>query len=213
MPDAADAWACRDGRVQRSERVPGTGACSAQPRGQQVNALWLCDLASPWRGPVLANLQSWRAWRGDVQAWRHYWTGPLGQRPSLPAGAAWETLRPGTDLLGPAVMADGGQAPCHYVVETDVAPGAEDEFHAWYEQEHLPGLSQVPGCLRARRLVRPDGPAGYPLHLACYDLLDEQVTESEPWLAVRHTAWSQRVRPLFRNTRRTLFVQPAHTPT
>ncbi|NBW63424.1 MAG: 7-carboxy-7-deazaguanine synthase QueE, partial [Synechococcaceae bacterium WB4_1_0192] len=44
--------------------------------------------------------------------------------------------------------------------------------------------------------------AGLPLHLACYDLLHADVTESEPWLAVRHTDWSSRVRPLFRHTRR-----------
>jgi hypothetical protein len=95
------------------------------------------------------------------------------------------------------------------VVETDVAVGGEDDFQAWYEQEHLPGLSKVPGCLRARRLMRRDVPAGLPLHVACYDLVNAQVTESEPWLAVRHTDWSSRVRPMFRNTRRTLFVHPS----
>lgn len=173
-----------------------------------MSALWLCDLDGPWRGPVLADLQSWRPWRGDVQAWRHYWTGHLTQRPSPPSGTCWETLSPGTDLMGPVAPMPLSQAPFHYVVETDVTPGAEEDFQAWYEQEHLPGLSKVPGCLRARRLIRKDGPAGYPLHLACYDLQSDQVTASEPWLAVRHTDWSSRVRPLFCNTRRTLFAQP-----
>jgi hypothetical protein len=111
--------------------------------------------------------------------------------------------------MGPGVAWPMAQAPFHYVVETDVAMGAEDDFQAWYEHEHLPGLSRVPGCFRARRLLRRDGVAGLPLHVACYDLLSAQVTESEPWLAVRHTAWSSRVRPMFRNTRRTLFVHPS----
>jgi hypothetical protein len=111
--------------------------------------------------------------------------------------------------MGPDASLPQAQAPFHYVVETDVAVGGEDDFQAWYEQEHLPGLSKVPGCLRARRLMRCDGPAGLPLHVACYDLVSAQVTESDPWLAVRHTDWSSRVRPLFRNTRRTLFVHPS----
>ncbi len=177
--------------------------------GDDVNAIWLCDQDGPWHGSALADLQSWRAWRGDVQVWRHYWTGPIDQRPSPAVGSFWEALAPGTDLMGPGVALSQAQAPFHYVVETDVADGCEDEFHAWYEQEHLPGLSKVPGCLRARRLVRRDGPAGLPRHVACYDLLNAQVTESDPWLAVRHTEWSSRVRPLFRNTRRTLFVHPS----
>lgn len=176
--------------------------------GDGVSNMWLCDQDGPWQGPAGADLQSWRAWRGDLQGWRHYWTGPLHQRPSPAAGAVWQTLTPGTDLLGPGVSQPGAQAPFHYVVETDVAAGGEDDFHAWYEQEHLPGLSRVPGCLRARRWMRREGPAGLPLHLACYDLLHADVTESEPWLAVRHTDWSSRVRPLFRHTRRTLFVHP-----
>jgi len=173
-----------------------------------MSAIWLCDRDGPWQGPAVADLQSWRPWRGDVHLWRHYWTGPLAQRPNPDVGACWETLEPGTDLWGPGVSMPQAQAPFHYVVETDVASGAEDDFQAWYEQEHLPGLSRVPGCLRARRLVRREALQGLPVHVACYDLASAQVTESDPWLAVRHTDWSSRVRPLFRNTRRTLFVHP-----
>ncbi len=185
-------------------------AVTVDEQGDDVSAIWLCDQDGPWQGPALTDLQSWRAWRGDVQAWRHYWTGPLAQRPSPAVGAVWEALEPGTDLMGPDLSWPMAQAPFHYVVETDVAMGAEDDFQAWYEQEHLPGLSRVPGCFRARRLMRRDGPAGLPVHVACYDLLSAQVTESDAWLAVRHTDWSSRVRPLFRNTRRTLFVHPSN---
>ena len=44
-------------------------------------------------------------------------------------------------------------APYHYVVETDVLPGHEDDLNAWYAQEHLPGLAAVPGTVRAARYV------------------------------------------------------------
>jgi hypothetical protein len=132
-------------------------------------------------------------------------------------------LQAGTVLQSDAFL-HGVQAPFHYVVETDVAPGGEGELQAWYEQEHLPGLSRVPGCLRARRLVRlavddsgrHSGDEGtlssLPFYVASYDLQGSEVTESAPWLAVRHTDWSSRVRPLFRNTRRTLFIRPDLNP-
>ena len=89
-----------------------------------------------------------------------------------------------------------------YVVETDASDGWSDELDRWYDAEHMPGLARVPGCVRARRFLNRD--AG-PLSCACYDLVAPEVLESPAWLAVRGTPWSERVRPQFRNTRRTLF--------
>lgn len=90
----------------------------------------------------------------------------------------------------------------HYVVETDVVPAHEDDLNAWYDKEHMPGLAACPGTVRARRFRNPDGS---PRYHACYDLTRTGTLGSEPWLAVRHTAWSDRVRPHFRNTKRTMF--------
>lgn len=90
-------------------------------------------------------------------------------------------------------------APAHYIVWTDAADGWWDELNAWYADEHLPGLASVPGAIRARRFEQSgDGPR----HFACYDLAVPEVLGSPPWLKVRTTAWSSRVRPNFRNTRR-----------
>lgn len=96
----------------------------------------------------------------------------------------------------------GAAAPFHYVVETDVTPEVEADFNAWYETEHLPGLAGVPGTVRAMRFVRVG--AG-PRYHACYDLAAQETLGSAPWLAVRGTDWSSRVRPHFRNTLRTMF--------
>ncbi len=102
--------------------------------------------------------------------------------------------------------ASAGERPAfHYVVETDVAPEHEDELNAWYDQEHLPGLADVPGTIRATRFRRA---SGSPKYLACYDLTTPATLDRDEWLAVRHTAWSSRVRPLFRNTRRTMYRPP-----
>ena len=104
-----------------------------------------------------------------------------------------------TSLAGASA---GEPAPYHYVVETDIAPEHEAELNAWYEREHLPGLAAVPGTVRATRWRRS---AGSPLYLACYDIVSPDSLQRPEWLAVRHTKWGSRVRPTFRNRRRTMF--------
>jgi hypothetical protein len=98
--------------------------------------------------------------------------------------------------------AAGDDAPWRYIVETDVLPELEADFNAWYDTEHLAGLAAVPGVVRAARWLDA---AGSPRYIACYDLARREAYNSPPWLAVRATAWSSRVRPTFRNTRRTMF--------
>jgi len=121
----------------------------------------------------------------------------------LPAleGLGVEVIRlaPMFDVPG----ASAAEAPrFHYVVETDVVPEHEADLNAWYDEEHMPGLAACPGTVRARRFRNPDGS---PRYHSCYDLVRTETLGSEPWLAVRRTAWSDRVRPHFRNTKRTMF--------
>jgi hypothetical protein len=114
----------------------------------------------------------------------------------VPAGFTRHGLTP---LMAIGGASAGEAAPFHYLVWTDVADGWDDELNAWYRDEHLPGLAGVPGAVRARRFAQ-DGEG--PRYLACYDLIAPDVLGSPPWLAVRATGWSSRVRPQFRNTRR-----------
>jgi hypothetical protein len=93
----------------------------------------------------------------------------------------------------------------HYVVETDGLPEALDDLNAWYNEEHLPGLAGVPGTVHAWRYQRPDGQS--PRYHACYDLATVETFGSPPWIAVRSSDWSSRVRPSFRNTKRTMFAK------
>lgn len=114
-------------------------------------------------------------------------------------GARARSLHRTLDLAGASA---GEDAPWHYIVETDVLPEAEADLNAWYDQEHLPGLAAVPGTVRAMRYECRDES---PRYLACYDLHTRETFGSPPWLAVRASDWSSRVRPSFRNTRRTMF--------
>jgi hypothetical protein len=157
--------------------------------------LWLLDF--DWRLPGACPREAQAIWRSvEGQQGRAY------AEASISPGPGWEALEALESASGPS----SGERPAfHYSVETDVAPEHEADFNAWYAQEHLPGLAAVPGTVRAARYRRV---AGQPRYLACYDLGAIETLERPEWLAVRHTAWSSRIRPLFVNPRRTLFVRP-----
>ena len=146
-------------------------------------------------------LQVWRALEGDETY--AYLDAAAVTREALqklaPVGARLRRLACTTDLAGASA---GAAAAFHYVVETDVVPEHAADFDAWYEQEHLPGLAGVPGTVRAARYVCDDAP---PRHHAGYDLASIETFGSPAWLAVRGSDWSSRVRPAFRNTKRTMF--------
>ena len=96
----------------------------------------------------------------------------------------------------------------HYVVETDTDDNWFEKIAKWYDEEHMLGLAAVPGCVSAMRLVNLDAKNevgdNRPPSFACYDLTSPDVLGSPPWLAVRHTAWSDVARPHFKNTLRTM---------
>ncbi|NYE26494.1 DUF4286 family protein [Pigmentiphaga litoralis] len=123
--------------------------------------------------------------------------------PALFEGLRTETVELTETTVLPGKSA-GQPAPFHYIVETDIAPDAEGDMNAWYEQEHLPGLAAVEGNVLSRRLVAAQGS---PRYYACYDLVDPSARQTAAWTAVTATPWSSRVRPSFRNTRRTIFAR------
>jgi hypothetical protein len=120
--------------------------------------------------------------------------------PTVPEGASLVRLRPLLEVRGAAF---GRDARWHYIVATDVTAEQEEDFNAWYEREHLPGLAAVPGTARAARYEVVEGSG--PRYHACYDLAERSAFNSPEWLAVRATPWSSRVRPAFLNTRRTMY--------
>ena len=120
---------------------------------------------------------------------------------ALPAAAAPRVSRLERQFEVPG--ASTGAVPAfHYVVEMDPETGWHDELMRWYDTEHMPGLASVPGAVLATRLLNHDHG---PLSIACYDLVTPDALISAPWLAVRASEWSSRVRPHFTNTRRTMF--------
>jgi hypothetical protein len=181
---------------------PDTGDVLLWRLPPDADAVALWALATLQRS--LPGLRIYRADDGLVHA--YLWAAPAAAEL---AARLPQVLQPGSlpmsrftctrQLAGAAA---GRDAPWFYVVETDVLPEHEADFNAWYEQEHLPGLAAVPGTVSASRLRDP---LGHPRYHACYELASHEAFNSPAWLAVRGTPWSSRVRPSFRNTRRTMF--------
>jgi hypothetical protein len=86
----------------------------------------------------------------------------------------------------------------------NVTPEAEDDFNAWYNEEHLPALAAVPGTLAARRYRSQEVDGGTHRYVAIYHLQSPDVVRSKSWMAAVDTPWSARVRPHFRDRIRIL---------
>jgi len=80
----------------------------------------------------------------------------------------------------------------------NLSPEAEDEFNSWYDEEHLPALGAVPGCLAARR-YRSTGESSTHKYLAVYHLETPAVCSGAAWQKAADTPWSARIRPHFQD--------------
>jgi hypothetical protein len=76
----------------------------------------------------------------------------------------------------------------------------------------LPRLVTVPGVLRARRYNRVSGPG--PQYLTAYEITGADVWESPAAILARKTPWTEKMRSLFQNTRRSMcrLILPAVRP-
>lgn len=76
---------------------------------------------------------------------------------------------------------------------TEPPPAMEEEFNAWYDEEHLPERLAIPGFRSARRWVADLAP-GAGKYLATYELDSPAVLSSPPYLQRlrNQTPWSRR---------------------
>lgn len=81
----------------------------------------------------------------------------------------------------------------------NIATEAEKDFNAWYDEEHLPALSKVPGTLLARRYRAEGTTGGTHRYVAVYHLASPEVPKTDAWRKAVDTPWSARVRPHFRD--------------
>jgi hypothetical protein len=79
------------------------------------------------------------------------------------------------------------------IAAMNFATAAEDEFHDWYDLEHIPERERVPGFRLCRRWI---GVEGGKISLATYDLDAVEVLDSPAYKAIggpNLSIWSKRV--------------------
>ena len=82
------------------------------------------------------------------------------------------------------------------LIAMNVAPEHEAEFNEWYNTEHIPALGGVKGTLSARRYR---GTGATQRYAALYHLASSEVPYSSEWKSAANTAWTERMRPHFRD--------------
>jgi hypothetical protein len=95
------------------------------------------------------------------------------------------------------------------LVMMEPPPALAEEFHDWYDTEHLPERLAVPGIRTATRWVCLHG---WPRFLALYDLDSPAVMDSPAYLAVsgaNFSPWSRRLLPRMIGRRRVVAQQLA----
>ncbi|PSS29598.1 hypothetical protein PHLCEN_2v2746 [Hermanssonia centrifuga] len=107
-------------------------------------------------------------------------------------------------LPSPSALFDKTKsAPFTVFVSIDVKPEAEDDYNKWYDEEHIPLLSKVPGWIRSRRFILKDsGKLGVvgktdqspaPKYLAVHEWASLDGKDSEEYKHAVSTPWRERV--------------------
>ena len=92
------------------------------------------------------------------------------------------------------------QASGLITVRLHPTPAYDDEFNDWYNLEHLPQVTALPGFMRARRYCCDSADIRY---LAWYETTDESVEAGTHFqnLVTAPTAWSMRMRKIYGDNR------------
>jgi hypothetical protein len=92
----------------------------------------------------------------------------------------------------PQTYWEGAMAKGILVAAMDFSAAPEDEFHDWYDLEHIPERLRVPGFLNADRWVGTDNSK---ISVATYDLDNVGVLKSPPYQAIageNSSPWTKR---------------------
>ena len=114
------------------------------------------------------------------------------------AGMCRRIMRYEGEQLLPGNQTGASDAAALLMASMNIEPAYEAEFNTWYNTEHLPQLAAVPGVLSARRFRATDQ-GSERRFLALYHLRDASVSRSNAWSNAANTAWTEQMRPRFRD--------------
>ena len=69
------------------------------------------------------------------------------------------------------------------VVMMDVDPADEEEFHRWYNQQHIPERLEIPGYVSARRFKLESGDDGMLKYMCLWEMEDSSALRHEMYHA------------------------------
>ena len=109
---------------------------------------------------------------------------------------------------------NGGHATQHVgntilMVMMDVDPEDEEEFHCWYNQQHIPERLEIPGYVSARRFKLESGDDGMLKYLCIWEMDDSSAMEHEMYKAqsTDPTALYERVTKTVKARARAVYTQ------
>ena len=69
------------------------------------------------------------------------------------------------------------------VVMMDVDPADEEEFHKWYNEQHIPERLEIPGYVSARRFKLENGEGGVLKYMCLWEMEDASALQDEMYKA------------------------------
>src|SRR5207244_889049 len=134
---------------------------------------------------------------GDAEAGRRHAVPAAGDGEQSAAPPALTSTSPrwksrGVSAMMPQFLQEGMMAKGILIAAMDFSAAPEDEFHDWYDLEHVPERLRVPGFLNADRWIGTENPK---VSVATYDLDNVGVLHSPPYLAVggeNGSPWTKR---------------------
>ena len=125
----------------------------------------------------------------------------------MPVGTTFPLLSWDLEQILPGDRVSPARAGGVILVSMDIDPDREAEFNDWYNTEHIPCLSRIPGVLAARRFrAVEDSRRGVPAYVALYHVESTGIYATRTWVVANETPWMLRMRRFQRN--RTYFMFP-----
>jgi hypothetical protein len=91
------------------------------------------------------------------------------------------------------------------LVMIDIDPEHEEEFNAWYENEHFPERMACKGFLTGKRYLAVEGG---PRYLALYEMESTDVLTSEEYMKIfPPSEWTKSINKRIKNVVRNVYVE------